>query len=99
MDAGAVRGRDSGGEEFLRRRVVTVYTQIGSVTVEAFQWTGQAISTLPVFARQKFLQVSSGVLSIPTELGTLGVPLNYWVVLHSDGSIAIMTNAAFNSLY
>jgi hypothetical protein len=79
--------------------VMAVYTQIGSVTVEAFQWTGQAFSTLPVFANRKFLQASGGVLDLPTVFGTVAIPMNYWAVLHSDGSVVVMTNAAFKALY
>lgn len=75
------------------------YTQIGSVAVQAFQWTGQAFTSLPAFAKALFLHRSSDDLHVPSRTGTHAVKINQWVVQHPDGIVDILSNSAFTALY
>lgn len=78
---------------------MTQYTQIGAVTIQAFQWTGQALSTFPTFAKTLFIHQSGTQLHVPARNGTIAANLNDWVVLDPDGSITCMPNAAFVKLF
>lgn len=78
---------------------MTQYTQIGSVTVDAFQWTGQAMSGFPTWAKALFIHPTANILCVPTRQGTLSAKLTDWVVQDADGTVTVMPNTAFIKLY
>jgi hypothetical protein len=80
---------------------MATYTQIGSVTVEAFQWRGGALSSyaLPVWAKRLALHASGDTLCVPSRCGTLGANKMDWVVQGADGGIDVVPNAHFTLLY
>ena len=78
---------------------MAIYTQKGSVTINAFQWAGQALSSLPAWSKLYRLHPSDGNLCVPTRLGTESARNGDWVVLDADGSVTVMPNAAFTKLY
>jgi len=80
------------------------HTQVGSVTVDAFQWTGGTIAgtVMPVWAKQLALHTpGDGSLHIPTgtKWGTIKADAGDWVVRVSSGHIEAMSAATFATLY
>lgn len=77
------------------------YTQIGGVTVSAYQMvSGATLSSLPTFLQQVFCHIESNILCVSMpQGGTESCPIGSWVVKHADGTFAIMSNAAFTALY
>ena len=81
---------------------MTAYTQIGSVTVQAFQWKGGALSsyTLPSWAKALALHTpGDGTLHVPVRNGVEAAKVNVWVVQGADSGIDIVLNAHFIKLY
>jgi hypothetical protein len=81
---------------------MTIHTQRGSVTVDAFQWLGGKLSTytLPGFAMRLALQVpGDGYLHVPSHSGVARAGITDWVVLSPDGNVDILTASAFALLY
>lgn len=78
---------------------MAIYTQLGSASIQAFQWTGQALSGIPAAFKHFSLQVSDGNLHVPTRLGTVAAKNTDWVVLDADNSLTVMPNSAFILLY
>jgi hypothetical protein len=82
---------------------MATYTQLGSITIDAFQWNGPplVISNLPIWARKLPLLISGGTdLCVPTTGRTvLAAHVTDWVFQAPDGSIHVVSNAYFVSLY
>jgi len=80
---------------------MTIKTQIGSVTVDAFQWTGGTIPTnLPVWAKRLALHTpGDGSLHVPTKRGTVRALINQWVLQYANGDVDVQPNDIFTSLY
>jgi hypothetical protein len=85
---------------------MATYTQLGSITIDAFQWNDGALSTynLPIWAKRLALQQSGSTLCVPVGVakgngGVLPANPTDWVYLAPDGSVHVVTNAYFVSLY
>lgn len=83
---------------------MATHTQIGSVTVDAFQWNGGTIAAanLPAWTKNLALQTpGDGTLHIPESpsRGTCRVNIGDWVVRTSNGHIDMMSATTFNILY
>lgn len=81
---------------------MATHTQIGSVTVDAFQWNGGtlAAATLPGWAAALALQTpGDGTLDVPTTRGTFKAGIGDWVIRYASGETEIVSNATFVLLY
>jgi hypothetical protein len=79
---------------------MATYTQIGSVTVDAFQWNGVDLVNVPIWAAQLDMQISGTSLCVPMgQRSVVGACPTDWVYQGPDGSINVMTNAQFTALY
>jgi hypothetical protein len=77
-------------------------TQIGSVTVDAFQWLGGTIAgtSLPIWAKKLYLHTpGDGSLHVPTARGTFRALSTDWVMQTTTGDILIMSNVHFTAYY
>lgn len=84
---------------------MAAHTQKGSVSIDAFQWTGGTgatlvAMTLPIWAKRLALHApGDGSLSVPSRSGTEKANATDWVLQDADGSITIMANSVFTLLY
>jgi len=68
------------------------------LTFQAFQWTGQAINTLPGWINQfGGVHASGSQLHVATRYGTFGVKLNDFVVQEPDSGPMLMTSGVFSA--
>jgi hypothetical protein len=83
------------------------HVQIGSVAVDAFQWPGgtgasviTGIANLPYWAKALALHTpGDGTLCVPTWQGTVAIPPLAWVVRTPNGTVEVLSAAAFTALY
>lgn len=82
---------------------MSVYTQKGSVQVDAFQYTGGLLPTyvnLPIWAKRIALHTpGDDTLHVPTRSGVEQAKKTDWVVQDADGSILVVPNKSFILLY
>jgi len=81
---------------------MAAHTQIGGVSVDAFQWNGGQLGNyaLPAWASALALQTpGDGTLDVPTFRGTFKASIGDWIARYSTGHIEIMSNTSFFSLY
>lgn len=87
---------------------MTTHTQKGSVSVDAYQWLGGTATvasftsgaTVGTWLKRLALHTpGDGSLHVPTTVGTLRANPTDWVALHPDGSVSVLPNATFTSLY
>lgn len=82
--------------------MTTTHTQRGSVTVDAYQWTGGQLYNLvlPGWLRQLAIHTpGNSYLHVPTRNGGAQAKVGDWIVKDADGSVTIMSNTAFTDLY
>ena len=82
--------------------MVSAYTQIGGVGIDAFQWNGGLLSAtvLPIWAKHLSLHTpGDGTLHVPCRNGTLAAQKTDWVIQGADGGVDIMPNSHFVKLY
>ena len=83
---------------------MATHTQVGGVTVDAFQWNGGTIAAaaLPAWTKQLAMQTpGDGTLHVPesTSRGTCRANTGDWVVRTTNGHVDIMSNTTFVLLY
>ncbi len=81
---------------------MTTFTQVGGVTVDAFQWNGDPLSgyDLPGWARVMALHApSDGTLHVPCSIGTFSARPGDWVWQGPDGSVYVSTDAFFSAMF
>lgn len=83
------------------------HTQKGSVSLLAFQWTQGATIASVVAANPQETWIRSlpfhtpgdGTLHVPTWQGTTRANPTDWVIKNPDGTVQVLTNSQFTTLY
>lgn len=81
---------------------MALYTQVGGVQVEAFQWQGDPLDgyELPGWARAKgFHAPSDGTLQVRCETGTFPAFPGDWVWMAPDGTIHVAKDSLFSAMF
>ncbi len=81
---------------------MAVHTQIGGVTIDAFQWLGGtlAAASLPYWALALALQTpGDGTLDVPTVRGTVRAGITDWALRMPTGTVHVLSATDFAALY